>query len=208
MLDSKSLVELLEQKKLLIFDFDGTLADTSPLHARAFLKVLAPYNIKVDYQSIAGMKTKDAIKQCLIANGRNLSPNEIDTLVTAKQQYARILIKNELKPLPGVDEFLQWAKPRYRLAMYSSGSRDTINIALDKLGYTGWFVPMLCSDDVTHAKPDPEGYLMILKITGVSAKEAIVFEDSDAGIEAASYAGITIVDVRLPFRFGTIRDII
>ena len=143
MLNSQSIDELLKQKKLLIFDFDGTLADTSPLHARAFSMVFAPYNIKVNYQSIAGMKTKDAIKKCLITNSINLSSDDIDSLVAAKQQLVRTLIKNELKPLPGVDEFLHWAKPRYRLAMYSSGSRGTVSIALDKLGYAGWFDPFL-----------------------------------------------------------------
>jgi HAD superfamily hydrolase (TIGR01509 family) len=185
MLDPKSLIELLEQKKLFIFDFDGTLVDTSPLHARAFSKVLAPYGITVDYQSIAGMKTSDAMKKCLLSAGIILSSGEINALVNAKQQHVRTLIQEELLPLQGVETFLRWAKLRYRLAMYSSGSRGTVNIALDKLGYSGWFDPMLCSDDVAHAKPDPEGYLMILRITGINAREAIVFEDSISGLRAA-----------------------
>ena len=205
MLNLQPIDELLKQKKLLIFDFDGTLADTSPLHARAFSMVLATYNITVDYQSIAGMKTKDAIKKCLITNGMNLSSDEIDTLVAAKQQFARTLIKNELKPLPGVDVFLRWAKTRYRLAMYSSGSRGTVSIALDKLGYTGWFDPIVFADDITHAKPDPEGYLKILEMTGVYAQQAIVFEDSEAGLTSASLSNITAIDVRLPFNFSLIR---
>lgn len=193
MIDSQQLTELLKYKKMLIFDFDGTLADTSPLHARAFSLVLAPYNITVDYNSIAGMRTKDAMIQCLINRGINLPLNEIDALVTSKQQCARSLIQNELQPLPGVDDFLRWAKPRYRLAMYSSGSRGTVSIALDKLGYTGWFDPLLFSDDVTHAKPDPEGYLKILTITGMDARQIIVFEDSVSGLRAARSAGMTTI---------------
>jgi len=206
MLDSQSLVKLLEHKKLLIFDFDGTLADTSSLHARAFEEVLAPYGITVDYHFIAGMKTSDAMKKCFATAGIVVSQDEIDALVTAKQQRVRTLIQTELQPLQGVDTFLRWAKQRYRLAMYSSGSRGTVSIALDKLGYSGWFDPMLCSDDVAHAKPDPEGYLMILRITGVSAKEVIVFEDSISGLHAAQatqasvlYIGQNLEDQNVQF---------
>ena len=61
--------QLLQGKRLLIFDFDGTVADTSPLHAAAFAQVLAPLGIAVDYPAIAGLKTLDAMRKCLAAGG-------------------------------------------------------------------------------------------------------------------------------------------
>ena len=191
--------EVLRDKQLLIFDFDGTVADTSPLHAAAFTKVLAPLGIEVNYPTIAGLKTFDAMRQCLNEVECIVDEAVLTALVTAKQQYVRQMIGEALQPLPGVDTFLRWARPRYKLAMVTSGSRGTVSLALGKLGYAGWFVPLICSDDVQQAKPNPEGFLTIIQSTGVPAKNAIVFEDSDAGIAAAAAAELDYCDVRHGF---------
>ena len=195
------MADRLVDAKLLIFDLDGTLADTSTLHARAFEQVLAPLGVAVNYDSIAGLKTADALRRRL--NGAGLAPScaEIDDLTRRKQDLVRGLIARELRPLPGVDEFLRWARPRYRLAVCTAGSRGTVDISLRKLGYAGWFDPVICSDDVEHAKPDPEGYLRVLRLTGYAPGEALIFEDSDAGLEAAHRASVAAVDVRPPFAF-------
>lgn len=196
MKSGSDIVQLLEGKHLLIFDFDGTVADTMPLHAAAFAQVLAPLGITVDYLSIAGLKTLDAMHQCLAGAGRSLPDTEMAILVSAKQQCVRDMIAQGLRPLPGVDEFLRWARSRYTLAMVTSGSRATVSLALEKLGYTGWFGPLVYADDVSHAKPDPEGYMKVLQITGAPAATALVFEDSNAGVEAARAANLDVIDIR------------
>lgn len=187
---------LLKDKCLLIFDFDGTVANTTPLHAAAFAQVLGPLGVSVDYPQIAGMKTLDAMRKCFAEAGRSLSEDDLNQLVAAKQQTVRQMIARDLLPLPGVDEFLRWAQSRYRLGMATSGSRGTVELALGKLGYLGWFDPLVCADDVVHAKPDPEGFLTVLQITGTPKHEALVFEDSPAGFEAAQAAGLSCVDAR------------
>lgn len=201
-----NLTEALQGKRLLIFDFDGTVADTTPLHAAAFTEVLAPLGVAVVYPRIAGLKTLDAMRQCLNGVGRILDDAELASLVAAKQQRARQMIGKALKPLPGVDEFLRWARPRYRLAMVTSGSRGTVNLALEKLGYTGWFDPLVCADDMARAKPDPEGFLQVLRMTGVPAEEALVFEDAEAGFLAAGAASLAYVDVRTLDWSGAVKD--
>jgi HAD superfamily hydrolase (TIGR01509 family) len=187
---------LLEGRQLLIFDFDGTLAETTPLHAEAFRRVLAPLGVEVDYAAIAGMKTLDALRKCLDAEGRGLQPAELAALAAAKQEAVREMIRTELRPLPGVDAFLAWARPRYRLGIATSGSRGSVQLALARLGYEGWFAPVICGDDVANGKPSPEPFLRVLEITGASARTALVFEDSDAGFTAAKAAGLEYVDVR------------
>lgn len=189
--------KLLLGKQLLIFDFDGTVADTTPLHAAAFAQVLAPLGVTVNYSTVAGLNTFDAMQQCLTSAGQILSNAAMAALVLAKQQCVREMIACGLEPLPGVDAFLRWAKPRFCMAMATSGSRGTVSLALEKLGYSGWFVPLVCADDVARAKPDPEGFLKVLQITGVSADAALVFEDSKAGFTAAAAAGLDCVDARL-----------
>jgi len=186
--------ELLKGRKLLIFDFDGTIADTTPLHAEAFRKVLEPLGIAVDYHSIAGLKTLDAMKKCLAAAQYSLSEPEIGELVQLKQQCVRKMISRELYPLPAVDDFLREVRSRCRLSMVTSGSRGTVNLSLEKLGYTGWFDPLICADDVHNAKPDPEGFLKVLNHSGISADQVFVFEDSEAGFEAARHAGLAYID--------------
>jgi len=190
------LPSLLADKQLLIFDFDGTVADTTPLHAEAFRQVLSPLGIAVNYPGIAGLKTLDAMRMCLADSGRVWSDDELLELVSAKQQSVRDMISRELSALPGVDEFLRWARPRYRLGMATSGSRGTVELALRKLGYFGWFDPLVCADDVLNAKPDPEGFLTVLEMSRTKAADALVFEDSVAGFAAAQAAGVALVDAR------------
>jgi HAD superfamily hydrolase (TIGR01509 family) len=189
------LLQALQGKELLIFDFDGTVADTTPLHAAAFVQALAPLGIPVDYPSISGLKTLDAMRQCLDVVGRILPDAQVQALVVEKQKLVRQMITQGLEPLPGVDEFLCWARPRYRLAMATSGSRGTVSLALEKLGYNGWFEPLVCADEVSNGKPDPACFLQVLAMTGVSASESLIFEDSDAGMAAAQSAGVACFDV-------------
>lgn len=190
------LKHLLQGKRLLIFDFDGTVADTSPLHAAAFAQALNPMGVEVDYPRIAGMKTLDAMRKCLTDAGRDTTMEALDELVALKQKTVRQMIAKDLSALPGVDAFLRWAQPRYQLSMATSGSRGTVLQALEKLGYVDWFSPLVCADDVLHAKPDPECFLKVLQMTGVMKNDALVFEDSTAGFISAQNAGLQYIDVR------------
>ena len=195
-------------KRLLIFDFDGTLANTSPLHAEAFSKVLSPWGVEVDYPVIAGLRTIDALLLCFAKVGLDVSESKLQELAIAKQAYVRALIQKELLPLSGVNEFLRWAHPRYRLSVATSGSRNTVQIALAKLNYEGLFDPVVCSDDVQHAKPSPACFLRVLALTGVPANEALVFEDSSAGVMAAKNAGVECIDVATTHFFKHIHSFI
>ena len=192
-------------KRLLIFDFDGTIADTSPLHAAAFAAVLAPLGVPVDYPRISGMRTREALLACTRAAG--LAPGEglIAELVVAKQAHVRERLSSELRPMPGVDAFLRAVRGRLPLALATSGSRATVERALDALGYAGWFAPALCAEDVRRAKPDPEIFSALLAQTGCAPEDALVFEDAEAGFTAAGAAGIAWVDVR-PNPWDTLRE--
>lgn len=134
---------LFASKSALIFDFDGTIADTTLLHARAFEETLAPLGVAVDYPSIAGLKTQDAIVRCLHTDGRREVDFDLPALVAEKQRRARTLIAEELKPIPDVEAFLVRARSRFRMAVVTSGSRGTVTLALRKLGYQDWFDPLV-----------------------------------------------------------------
>jgi HAD superfamily hydrolase (TIGR01509 family) len=182
-------------KRLLIFDFDGTLADTSPLHARAFVETLTPLGVPVDYPRLAGLKTRDAMEKAFRSVNRASQEVDVGALVAEKQRRVRELIEQELKPSPRIDAFLRWAQMRFRLAMVTSGSRGTIDLALRKLRYENWFDPLICAEDVERAKPEPEGFLKALELAQCEAPAALIFEDSESGFAAARAAGIEFIDV-------------
>jgi HAD superfamily hydrolase (TIGR01509 family) len=89
---------------------------------------------------------------------------------------------------------LRWSRPNYRLSLVTSGSRATIDLALARLGFANWFDPILTADDLEQAKPDPQGFLQAVQISGSAPEQALVFEDSAAGFEAARRAGLDVVD--------------
>jgi len=137
------------------------------------------------------------MRRLLSWNGIGFTDELVASLSTSKQEAVRRLIGSSLEPMPGADAFLRKARHRFPIALVTSGSKGTVSLALSALGYNGWFDPLVCSDDVARSKPDPEGYLRALDLTGVRAADALVFEDSDTGVTAARCAGIDIVDVRL-----------
>jgi HAD superfamily hydrolase (TIGR01509 family) len=120
----------------------------------------------------------------------------VEELVRQKQALGRELIASSLTALPAAAALLDWARSRFRLALVSSGSRGTIDIALGRLGLADWFDPLITADDVAQAKPDPQGFLLALDRARVAAEAALIFEDAESGFEAARRAGVTAVDAR------------
>lgn len=193
---SPTLKSALVSKYLLIFDFDGTLADTSPLHQQAFSEVLSPLGLHTDYESIAGLSTADAILQVFNSEGlATPSPSLLNRLKAQKQARVRHLITHKLDPLPQVSSFLLWARPRFRMAIVTSGSRGTVQLALQKLGYLDLFDLVICSEDTASSKPNPEGLLKALHFFNCQPYDALVFEDSKAGFQAALNASIDFFDI-------------
>jgi HAD superfamily hydrolase (TIGR01509 family) len=190
-----ALAETLSRKRLLIFDLDGTLVDSSPLHARAFAETFAPLGIEVDYSTIAGMTTGSAVEKLLSGAGRDSSETERRALIDAKRALGMRLIGTELEALPGAIEFVEAAGSRWPLALCTSGSRETVTCSLARVGLAGRFAPIVAAEDVKNGKPDPEAFMTALAHYGIPAEEALVFEDSESGLAAAAAAGIEAVKV-------------
>jgi HAD superfamily hydrolase (TIGR01509 family) len=189
------LAELLSRKRLLIFDLDGTLVDSSPLHARAFAETFAPHGVEIDYPRIAGMTTAAAVDRLAAEAGLDLDEAEKAGLVGAKRKRGLELIGQELAAIEGAPDFVRAAAGRFRLALCTSGSRRSVETALARVGLAGCFDPEITADDVRHGKPDPEAFLQALGRAEAIAEEALIFEDADSGIAAAAAAGIDALRV-------------
>jgi HAD superfamily hydrolase (TIGR01509 family) len=197
-MNSSPLARLLARKRLLIFDFDGTLVDSSPLHARAFAEVFAPHGVAVDYARIAGMTTDAAVDRLAEEAGLSLDEAARARLIGAKRERGLELIERELAAIDGAPDFVRAAARRFRLALCTSGSRRSVEAALARVGLDGCFDPAVTADDVARGKPDPEAFLQVLDRTGAAAGEALIFEDADSGIAAAAAAGIDALRIVEP----------
>lgn len=192
---SAELAHVFAGKRLLIFDLDGTLVDSSPLHARAFGEAFAPLGLKVDYETIAGMTTVSAVDQLLARAGLNADQEQRDQLRSSKQAAAARLIEEELEALPGAVEFVALARRLFACALCTSASPPSVEVALGRVGMSDWFHPVVTAADVKRGKPDPQAFQLVLEKAGIGSGEALVFEDSESGLAAARAAGIDAVHI-------------
>lgn len=184
----------LARRRLLIFDLDGTLADTSSIHAAAFSAAFAPIGIDVDYAHIAGLATGDAVRTVLTRAGRRADEATMAALVAAKREAARAGLAT-VREIAGAGAFVARAAAAHRLALCTSGARATAETTLAGLGLAAYFDPIVTADDVARAKPDPAAFLAVLDQAGVAAADALVFEDSEAGLAAARAAGLDAIRI-------------
>tara|TARA_Y100000768_G_scaffold363383_1_gene322985 strand:- start:7154 stop:7759 length:606 start_codon:yes stop_codon:yes gene_type:complete len=186
---------LLKDKKLLIFDFDGTIADTSPFHDQAFKEVLLNYPVDFSYKDIAGLSSSDAFKTIFKKNNISISKQSLTSLIDEKQEIARNLISKFLKPVEGLYQFLKYADNHFQICIVSSGSNLSITNALKKIKLYMFFDEIISAEDVKNTKPSPEGFCKALDIFGISPDQALIFEDSVSGFQAADAANIDYLDV-------------
>ncbi len=195
--------EKIKNTKFLIFDFDGTIANTSPIHEKAFKEVFKPYKLLFKYEEIAGQSTRKAFNHILKKYNINLSSTKVDALISKKQELVRenISSNSKLKPLPFVREFIQKYHQDYFMGIASSGSRKTIDIALRRLELYDFFKIILCAEDVIESKPSPEIFLKIISLGNFTKEECLIFEDSQNGFKASKAANIPFIDVTTyPFK--------
>jgi beta-phosphoglucomutase len=173
-----------------VFDLDGVLLDSAPCHRRAFEEVFQPFDIRdFDYRDYAGWKTADVVKHVLQLAGHDADPLLVLELAAEKSRLARECLIEANPVAPGCVPVLERLSKEYPLALASSGSRASIALFLSGNNCAHLFQSVLCGDDVTSAKPDPEIYRRSFASLRVAPANAAVVEDAVAGIQAAHAAG-------------------
>jgi beta-phosphoglucomutase len=178
----------------LILDMDGVLADTEPLHVKAWdiaLEEIDSRTLELERSHLAGMASYDIARELLRIFQLPLSAEE---LVDRKRGVFRRLIQNGLAPFVGLrDELELWR--RGPLALATSSARAETTIMLDRLGFQGWFDPVVTSDDVAKAKPAPDCYALAIERLGRRPADCVVIEDTVHGVRAAQGAGAGVAGV-------------
>lgn len=177
--------------KALLFDLDGTLADTDRLHEQAWLEGLARYGLQGDhtfYQTqISGGLNPEIVQRLL----PQLSRAEGAAFLEQKEARFRELA-SEVQPLPGLGTLWDWAQSQgLRLALVSNAPRANAQHLLRRLGLV--FDHIVLSEDLPAGKPDPLPYRTALHQLGIGPGEALAFEDSPSGVRSAVGAGIRTV---------------
>jgi len=179
----------------LVFDCDGTIADTMPLHYRAWLEVLGPDADKFPealFYELAGMPTLDIIHLLNERHGCHLDPETTQK----KKSEAFLRMLPQVRPIEPVVEVIRHYAGKLPMAVATSGTRSSCSKTLEALGLLHYFQAIVTADDVERGKPAPDLFLTAAQRIGVPPHACLAFEDADLGIAAARAAGMQIVDVR------------
>ena len=191
--------------RAIIFDFDGVITDSEPVHLKMFQKVLSEMGITLNareyYEVYLGMDDKGCFTTILKSNGIGTASQLIQSLIQKKTNYLMEYIKNDLFIYPGVVELVGSYRKDYLLAIASGALRHEIEFVLESAGIRSAFSVIVSAEDVSEGKPNPECFNKTLeRLNGIGGErikkdECLVIEDSIAGIEAAKAAGMSCVAV-------------
>lgn len=190
-----------------IFDFDGVLADTEPLHFAAFRDTLAADGLPLtwaDYErDLIGFDDRDVFRTVYAAAGRAPPAGGIPALIEAKgRRFAELCRASDLRPLPGAAALVDDVRRRVPMAICSGARPADIELVLDLFGWRGAFPVCVTAADVAESKPNPAGYALAVRRLrdlhpdrGIRADRTVAIEDTDAGVAAARAAGLQVVRV-------------
>ena len=183
--------------KALLFDIDGTLADTDALHLEAFNQVLGPRGHTFDHarftKELQGFSNASISARFLAEE----PPTRQTAIIGEKEATFRKLVAGKIQPLPGLMALLARAdRAGIPMVAVTNAPRLNAEMLLSGLGITDRFKALVIGDELAHGKPHPMPYLEGLRAAGASAALSIAFEDSRSGIQSAAAAGIATIGIR------------
>lgn len=189
-----------------IFDFDGVIVDTEPLHYAAFQRLLEPLGLGFSWEqyveSYMGFDDRDAFLEAYKANRTGLSATALQSLIDRKADLFQEIIRDGISAYPGVVDLIRSIRDsRTPLAICSGALRSDIAPILETLGIADCFDVIVTAEDVAKSKPDPDCYRMAhtklneFRLLNLTPGQVLAIEDTPAGIAAAKGAGLRVIAV-------------
>lgn len=181
--------------KGLIFDCDGTLADTMPLHWKAWQVVAQRYRLHFPeerFYSLGGVPSRDILKMLSHEQGRALDPLE----AAREKEAAYLPFLHQVHEVKVVADIARAHFGKIPMAVASGGIQSHINDVLTHLGLRHLFNALVTSEDVVRQKPAPDIFLEAARRLGVAPEDCRAYEDTELGLQAIRAAGMDAVDVR------------
>lgn len=181
-----------------LFDCDGTIADSMPLHYIAWKKALGEWNCEFEeklFYAWGGMPIADIIATLNKQRGLNMPVEE----VARRKENLYYELLPQLKAVPEVVEHIEAEHGKLPFAVVSGSTREAVTASLSTLDLLDRFEALVCAEDYKRGKPDPEAFLLAAEKLGVAPQDCLVFEDTDMGIQAATAAGMASVRVPPPW---------
>lgn len=187
------------QKKAFIFDLDGVIVDTAKYHFLAWKKIATELGIEFTEEHnelLKGVSRVRSLDIILELGNKKASQEDKNKWLTQKNEdyLSQLVDMDASEILPGVFKVLQFLKEKNQPIALGSASKNARPI-LEKTGILSYFDAVVDGNDVTNAKPDPEVFLIAAELLKVKPEDAIVFEDSVAGIQAANIAMMTSIGI-------------
>ncbi len=183
------------QPRALIFDCDGTLADSMPLHWRAWDAVCKRNGIELSeerFYKLGGVPSQKILAMLKQEQGLSFDPAEI----SRQKEEAYLPLMAEVKLIEPVAAIAREHVGKLPMAVATGGRTKYIRPLLEGLGISDWFQAIVTSDDVKNHKPAPDTFLKAAALLGVPPEDCRAFEDTDLGMEAIRAAHMDAVDVR------------
>jgi len=185
------------RNQAILFDLDGVIIPTENIKGQVHAQTVASFGGSVSpslYVDYIGRSHEEVRRAFITAAGMQIDP---DAYTRTFRQIYHALLEADLGFSPGAGELLDTlARRGYRLALVSSSSASSVTLILQKLGISALFDIIITADDVSKKKPAPDAYLAALERLSISPAQAIVFEDSQVGVQAAVAAGVSVIAVR------------
>jgi HAD superfamily hydrolase (TIGR01549 family) len=181
--------------KALIFDCDGTLADTMPLHWLAWQAITSRHNVifpEDRFYALGGVPSRHILQ--MLREEQRLSIDPIAVSREKEEEYLKLMA--QVGPIHEVVEIAKDHAGKLPMAVASGGTRPVIEKVLRHLNIRELFAAVVTSEDVEHQKPAPDIFLEAARRLGVPAKNCRAYEDTDIGLTAIRTAGMDAVDVR------------
>jgi len=180
-----------------LFDCDGTIVDSMPLHYIAWKKALAEWNCPFEeelFYSWGGRPVREIITALNEMHGLAMP---VDSVAKRKESLY-FELEDQLKAIPDVIEHIEAKHGHIPLAVVSGSRRTSVLHSLSALGLVEKFDVLVCAEDYARGKPAPDCFLKAAEQLGIAPEDCLVFEDTEMGIEAAKEAGMSWVRVPAP----------